>query len=154
MDYVDTLPWDDLLLSPDVVRKCTERLKITPIELLNVAISKCHPSNWQALFWMREWFDQIHRNAVEDIAEARKEFEDLHATKQIEENRAKAKAMADARHNKPGGAREKRAAIRAIWASGKYSSRTVCAEQECGALGMSYDTARRALRNTPHPVKG
>lgn len=62
------------------------------------------------------------------------------------------KVAADARHDKPGGAREKAAAIRAIWASGKYSSRALCAEQECAALDMSFDAARKALRNTPKPA--
>lgn len=43
-------------------------------------------------------------------------------------------------------------AIRAAWASGKYSSRALCAEQEAAALGISFDTARKALRNTPDPA--
>jgi hypothetical protein len=60
-----------------------------------------------------------------------------------------ARRAANARHSKPGGSREKREAIRAIWASGKYSSRDLCAEQECAALEMSPSTARKALRNTP-----
>lgn len=42
-------------------------------------------------------------------------------------------------------------AIRAAWASGKYSTRALCAEQEAAALGISFDTARKALRNTPDP---
>lgn len=44
--------------------------------------------------------------------------------------------------------------IQAIWASGKYSSRNLCAEQECDALDMSYETARKALRNTPKLNRG
>ncbi|WP_155639773.1 hypothetical protein [Burkholderia cepacia] len=63
-----------------------------------------------------------------------------------------ARRAANAKHRKPGGSLEKRAQLRAIWASGKYTSRTICAEQECGALGMSFDTARKALRNTPDPT--
>lgn len=62
------------------------------------------------------------------------------------------KKAAHARHSKPGGAVEKAEAIRAAWASGKYSSRTVCAEQECAHLGISFDSARKALRNTPDPA--
>jgi len=62
-----------------------------------------------------------------------------------------AKAAADARHDRPGGSREKRAKMRAFWASGKYTSRDRCAEEECGALGMSIGAARRALENTPDP---
>lgn len=54
---------------------------------------------------------------------------------------------ANARHDKPGGSREKADKIRALWKSGKYSDRDLCAEQECAALGMSFSAARRALRN-------
>jgi hypothetical protein len=56
-------------------------------------------------------------------------------------------------HHKPGGAHEKRDAIRAIWASGKYDTRDRCAEEECAAFGLSFATARRHLRNTPEPSR-
>lgn len=62
---------------------------------------------------------------------------------------AEGQKNADLRHSGPGGSREKRDSIRAAWASGKYSSRDICAEQECAALGISFSTARKALRNTP-----
>ena len=42
--------------------------------------------------------------------------------------------------------------IQKIWASGKYKSRDICAEQECAALKLSFSTARKALRNTPDPL--
>jgi hypothetical protein len=58
---------------------------------------------------------------------------------------------ADAKHNKPGGSRDKQEQIRSIWAKGNFTSREKCATQECDGLGMSYDTARKALRNTPEP---
>ena len=64
-----------------------------------------------------------------------------------------AKAAADVLHDRPGGSRDKKKQIRAIWASGKYSSRTRCAEEECAALDMSYDAARKALTNTPDPSR-
>lgn len=64
-----------------------------------------------------------------------------------------ARAAADAKHSKPGGSREKQAEIRNLWASGKYSDRSACAEQECEALGMAFTTARKALTNTPDPVR-
>ena len=42
--------------------------------------------------------------------------------------------------------------IKVIWASGKYSSRDVCAEQEYSGLGFgSFKAARNALTNTPDP---
>lgn len=58
-----------------------------------------------------------------------------------------AMAAANARHNQPGGSRDKQRWIREIWATGKYSTRDICAEQECAALGMSFSAARKALRN-------
>ena len=66
---------------------------------------------------------------------------------------ARNKRSADIRHNRPGGAREKADNIRIIWASGKYDTRDTCAEQECGYLGMSFSSARKALRKTPSPTK-
>jgi hypothetical protein len=64
-----------------------------------------------------------------------------------------ATAAADAKHNRPGGSRDKQRRIREIWATGKYSTRDLCAEQEYEALGMSFSAARKALRNIPKPVR-
>ena len=36
-----------------------------------------------------------------------------------------------------------------VWKSGKYSSRDICAEQEAAVFGISFSTARKALRNIP-----
>lgn len=58
----------------------------------------------------------------------------------------------NAMHDGPKGKRSAKDEIIRIWASGKYTSRALCAEQECAALGMSFDTARKALRNTPDPA--
>lgn len=63
----------------------------------------------------------------------------------------RAKDAANVLHDQPGGSRAKQQRIREIWATGKYSSRDRCAEEECAALNMSYSAARRALRNTPDP---
>ena len=54
----------------------------------------------------------------------------------------------DARHKV---SREKHEAIRGRFATGKYSSRERCAEEEYADLGMLFGTARKALRNTPDP---
>ena len=62
------------------------------------------------------------------------------------------KKAAEIRHGKPGGSRSKTDEMRRLWAGGKYSSRDICAEQECGALGLSFSTARRALRGTLDPT--
>ena len=60
--------------------------------------------------------------------------------------RQTARTAANARHDQPGGSRDKQRQMREIWASGKYQSRDICAEQECAALGMSFSAARKALR--------
>lgn len=62
-----------------------------------------------------------------------------------------AKNAINTRHSRPGGSREKRAQIQSIWASGRYSTRDLCAEEEHGALGMAFSTARKALRGAPDP---
>lgn len=64
-----------------------------------------------------------------------------------------ARAAANAKHDKPGGSRDKQRRIREIWAGGKYTSRDRCAEEECAALGMSLTSARKALRNQPEPQR-
>ncbi|MCP3679415.1 MAG: hypothetical protein GY782_03755 [Gammaproteobacteria bacterium] len=56
-----------------------------------------------------------------------------------------ARNAANARHNQPGGSREKQKKIRAIWATGKYTTRDICAEEECADLNMSFSAARKAL---------
>ena len=54
---------------------------------------------------------------------------------------------AEALHGQVGGSREKVAKIREIWKSGKYISKTKCATDEHEKLFMSFDAARKALRN-------
>jgi hypothetical protein len=63
----------------------------------------------------------------------------------------RARENANLRHAKPGGSRDKREMIRAIWASGKYKTRDDCAEKGGKKLGMKFSTARKALRKTPTP---
>jgi hypothetical protein len=69
----------------------------------------------------------------------------------VEWRRKNARAAANARHGQPGGSRDKRRMMQEIWAKGNYSSRDVCAEQECAGLDMSISSARKALVNAPEP---
>jgi hypothetical protein len=69
----------------------------------------------------------------------------------IKDKTEKAKIAANSLHNKPNGSRAKAKKIQDLWASGKFASRDICAEQECAALNMSFSSARKALRNTPNP---
>ncbi len=61
-----------------------------------------------------------------------------------------AKDAANARHDQPGGSRDKKRQMLEIWATGKYISRDLCAEQECAALDISFSAARNALKNSPN----
>lgn len=64
------------------------------------------------------------------------------------------KKAVEVRHKKPGGSRDLKEQIRAIWASGKYSSRDICAEEEYAGLGYkSFKTARKALEGTAEPTR-
>jgi len=89
---------------------------------------------------------QGRREAVKLHAEVEKKL-----SEKLDAASARGRVAANALHDKPGGSREKIAAIRDLWASGKYSSRDLCAEQECAYLNMSLSAARKALRNTPKP---
>ncbi len=52
------------------------------------------------------------------------------------------------------GAEDRKNKIREIWATGKYSIRDICAEEEYNGLGFpSFGEARKALKNTPDPKK-
>jgi hypothetical protein len=82
--------------------------------------------------------------------ESSSQIGDLGSPKWREET---ARAAANARHDKPGGSRDKKRQIRELWASGKYANRNLCAEEEHEAIGMSYAIARKALVNTPNPVR-
>jgi hypothetical protein len=97
-------------------------------------------------------FDGIANDRVPDIAHSSPIEQSAIGHQEQDALVQNAKAAANARHSRPGGSREKHQMIREIWRSGKYSSRDVCAEQECAALGMSFSSARKALRGTPEPT--
>lgn len=71
----------------------------------------------------------------------------------VEEKRsAQGSKAAAAKHGKEGGAWEKRELVKREWQSGKYVNRDRCAEIVARRLGISFSTARKALRKVPkHP---
>jgi len=91
-------------------------------------------------------------NELMSIKESLEKMKQLGEVKADYKSHHRGKLAAEANHNKPGGSRDRQAKICAIWASGKYSSKDRCAEEECGALGMSFSSARKALRNQPKPT--
>ena len=53
------------------------------------------------------------------------------------------------RHDRSGGSRDLRRQILAIWNTGKYSTKDLCAEEEYQALGFkTFGTARNALKES------
>lgn len=94
-----------------------------------------------------DWHEYIKNNPPSSLVIG---FLILHAVDAYKSKRGK--IAANALHSKTGGSRENAQRIRQLWASGKYSSRDICAEQESAALGISFAAARKALRNTPDPT--
>lgn len=160
-DYVDTVNWARLI-HPRLVVACGKRAGRKPHDVLEFVRARCRPINGEVLFWMQAWFEEIHDGATDTmravalreraLAEAYEARAVSDLKLRAEAVQAKAKQMAETRHGKPGGSRDKQAAIREIWASGKHATRADCAEQEWEAIGMSIDTARKALRNTDDPT--
>ena len=66
-------------------------------------------------------------------------------------NAVRSSKSANKGHNKEGGSRDKKRQILDIWSKGKYSSKDICAEQECAGLAVSFSKARKDLRNAPDP---
>jgi len=134
-------------------------------EIRKVRDHNYDPMFMEMLFAMFQVFLKKYENGVRKYREAMdltevelgihdKHFDILEGMIDYLETKPKkvAKIGADARHDKPGGSRAKRQAIRDIWASGKYDTRARCAEEESRALGMSLSTAIKALANTPSPA--
>ena len=126
---------------------------------LEIQAKDCHIEGQKLLIESLHLIVEHQRRIIETV----KELDKLagHYSNAAEEEEAacgkyqrkqKATKAADVLHDRPGGNREKQKNIREIWASGKYTSRDICVEQECAALGMSFSTARKALRNAPKPT--
>jgi hypothetical protein len=134
------------MIEMDDLLKENERL----VELLNRKISHAHSLSTPSIP------AYVKRNIANFISEhyPGDEAVSIYAQVIAKEQQAskRGRKAADALHSKPGGSRDKRQAIIDIWATGKYSSRDICAEEECNHLQMSFSAARRALRNTPKPI--
>lgn len=124
-------------------------------ESLGGLFSMIHSDIKSGTLFMAE-IDKLKKDYEEKMAAYRgilnEEMEKAFAKGAVTQKHRQAIAAAEARHSKPGGSREKVQKIRQLWASGKYKSRDICAEQECAALDMSFATARKALRGTPAPT--
>ena len=69
------------------------------------------------------------------------------------QRKAQASNAINARHDQPGGSRDKKRQIRERWATGNFDSRRLCAEEEWEAIGYSSEgAARKALQGAPDPT--
>jgi len=117
-----------------------------PLYFRAMAILECYEDPKQFAEFSGEALNKATAELINDLIE-----EVFGSTKKLRSKDAK--HAADIRHSKPGASRDKQEKVRLIWANGKYTSRDICAEQECAALNMSFSAARKALRNTPAPTK-
>lgn len=93
--------------------------------------------------WIANTAIETNRTTIEKIANNRAKEIISTAHKQAAKKGGDAKAakLKDPKEN-----------IRKAWASGNYTSRDICAEQEYSSLGFkSFKAARNALKGTPPP---
>lgn len=137
----------------------TPRLDKQSLEELHHWFSADIHEKWLAFcFWT--WTENVQGNLSEDkglylLGMANRAlgfFRHLAVPSEKEIFRTFARKGAEALHKKKG-FKERKTALREIWASGKYTHRDLCAEQEYEAMDMSYSTARKALQNTPKPIR-
>ena len=110
--------------SISMLRKLAEKS-----ELKQLSAMDCFDDNFRDFAGVAEW----HVRKVESL---------------LTQSSDRGKAAADARHDRPGGSRDKRQAMLDIWASGKYTVRNICAEEECAGVGLSFSKARKHLIGT------
>jgi hypothetical protein len=142
------MSWEDLLLLPEVIKRCAADAKTKASEVIRMVRDHCGLQNRAAFLWMHSFHAAIE--AAPDIAltvasaqMVRLEQRAIDERKDMSRRGGQAK---NAEHN------ARADAIRAAWASGKFISRAVCADEEWEGLGFeSRDTARDRLKNTPDP---
>lgn len=151
-DKVDSMDWEDLLLQPETIDRCSVETGSKPVEIVWLVLTHCRPENTSAFFWMHSF----HSLAINDEKKSwRIALQAVQMTKKqldqtaVEKKTAQVKKMARIK-NAPH--RERSDAIKAAWASGKYSDRNRCADEEWEHLGfVKRDTARQHLKGTPDP---
>jgi hypothetical protein len=77
-ESIDAIAWDALLRRGGAHSRCAVRTGLDLVEVIEFAIDKCQPSNWEALFWYQQWArealrEMVPREAVELIAKKHKE---------------------------------------------------------------------------------
>jgi hypothetical protein len=143
-------------LTPKIVAKprmavLVERLGLTPELLEKGRQAARDPPTPEMDALGRLWAKARHTTlAPEMVAKAFREPPEREVLRRALAHRASQLGMrgAAARHASDN---EMRQALPAFWTTGKYSTKKICAEEECEALKMSLETARKALRHAPDP---
>lgn len=133
-------PWHLLLNSDAALEGCSKLLGIPACELALWIARELDPPNSGVFLRLADTL-KLKRENSESAGE-------LAAMK--EKKTADSRAAALAKHEKSGKG-DAKAEIARIWESGKYATKIDCAEQECDYLGISLETARKALRGVPDP---
>jgi hypothetical protein len=150
--YVDTLHWDHFIDEEAVYLRCAMRAKLPAFEVIKFVCEKCSPNNSRAMMWLwfylheRELFQKHYGLTLEVSAGLlREQKAKMLEAARVEKSENATKAI-NARHDQPNGYRDKKKAVVAAWETGKYKTKTECAGGMSTKLGISFDTARKALR--------
>lgn len=57
--WINQRAWHTFLTDLEVMKACCGRLGISRREYINSCLDLLHPPNWEALFWMGAWLDQL-----------------------------------------------------------------------------------------------
>jgi hypothetical protein len=148
--FLNSQNWEELLTSPSIVAACSDRAGISRVQLLEFALTKCNPKNWNAIFWMFLTYQLIDEKHL--IASEMEAIQKGMGKKYAEEATRKARAAAEARYSKPGEAWDLKKQIQESWATGNFATREECADQEWEGIGFgTMGSARKALQGTPNP---
>ncbi len=97
--------------------------------------------------YIEEIENHLYRDHVEFREELNEEIQfEIKASKSAE-----AKKRINARHSQPGGSRDKRQKVLEMYATGKYKSKDNCAIEAEKTIGISFATARAALKGAKPP---
>lgn len=70
ISYVDRLGWEVLLTFRDCVVRCADRAGVTPVEVLQFALNKCHPWEPWSLFWYFRFLASVEEQGGDSRAAA------------------------------------------------------------------------------------
>lgn len=132
----------------DTLRACFSPLEPIPLFAGLLDLAKAEKNLIQR--YRADFFELIANSVIEANQSVIEELADKKASDII--SKAKKEAARKGGIAKASKLDEPKKRIQQAWASGKFTNRDICAEQEYAGLGFdSYKTARNALKRTPDP---